>query len=162
MKYDMENNIEIYDKIMEKLFKDVTEFHILGEESIIKKFYLCIRDGVKAAVISEMLGERTHQYTGLFETGHYDRSRLNLCYYKNNIGDSLYGKIDGSPIPRELILCDDCTAEVFRQVGNVNNGFTFFLSVLESDKEWKSNVRFIVKDMSSFNITDTVEVWMKN
>lgn len=158
MKYDM----EIYDKTMERLFKDETEFHILGEDSIIKKFYLCIRNNEKVATISEMFDERTHQYSGLLDTNHYDKSGLDICYYKNNVGDSLYGKIDGSPIPRELILCDDCTAEVFRQVGNVNNGFTLFLSVLESDKEWKSNVRFIVKDMSSFNITDTVEVWMKN
>jgi hypothetical protein len=163
MKYNMENEVEIYDKIMERLFKDETEFHILGEDSIIKKFYLCIRNNEKVATISEMFGECTHQYSGLLDTNHYDKSRLDICYYKNNVGDSLYGKIgDGLSIPRELILCDDCTAEVFRQVGNVNDRFTLFLSVLESDEEEKSIVRFIVKDVGSFYLTNTVEVWMKS
>lgn len=155
----MENDVEIYDKIMERLFKDETEFHILGEDPIIKKFYLCIKNGEKVAVISESFGDRTHQYSGLFETNHYDKSGLDICYHKNNVGDSLYGKIgDGLSIPRELILCDDCTAEVFRQVGNVNDRFTLFLSVLESDEEEKSNVRFIVKYIGSFYLTNTVEV----
>jgi hypothetical protein len=163
MKYDMENNIEIYDKIMEKLFKDVTEFHILGEDSIIKKFHLCIKNKEKVATISESFDDRTHQYSGLLETSHYDKSGLDMCYHKNKVGDSLYGKIgDRLSIPRELILCDDCTAEVFRQVGNVNDRFTLFLSVLESDEDGKSNVRFIVKYLGSFYLTNTVEVWMKN
>ena len=154
--------MEIYDKVMESLFKDETEFH-LGEDSIIKEFYLCIKNGEKVAVISESFDDRTHQYSGLFETNHYDKSGLDICYYKNNVGDSLYGKIgDGLSIPRELILCDDCTAEVFRQVGNVNDRFTLFLSVLESDKEEKSNVRFIVKYIGSFYLTNTVEVWMRS
>lgn len=159
----MENDVEVYDKVMERLFKDETEFNILGEDSVTNKFHLCIRDGVKAAVISEMFDEREHQYSGLLETNHYDKSGLDICYYKNNVGDSLYGKIgDGLSIPRELILCDDCTAEVFLQVGNVNDRFTLFLSVLESDEEEKSIIRFIVKDVGSFYLTDTVEVWKRS
>ena len=159
----MENHMEIYDKVMERLFKDETEFHILGEDSVIKKFYLCIKDGVKAAAISEMFGECTHNYSGSLDTNHHDKSGLDICHYKNNVGDSLYGKIgDGLSIPRELILCDDCTAEVFLQVGNVNDRFTLFLSVLESDEEEKSIIRFIVKDVGSFYLTDTVEVWKRS
>lgn len=156
----MENDVEIYDKIMERLLKDETEFHILGEDSVIGKIHLCIKNKEKVATIIESFDEgTTHQYTGVLDTNHYDRSELDMCYYKNNVGYSLYGEIgDGLPIPKELVLCDDCTAEVFRQVGNVNDRFALFLSVLESDGEGKSNVRFIVKDMSSFYLTNTVEV----
>ena len=135
----MENHMEIYDKVMDRLFKDETEFNVLGKDSVIRKLHLCIKNKEKVATIIESFDEcTTHQYTGVLDTNHYDRSELDMCYYKNNVGYSLYGKIgDGLPIPKELILCDDCTAEVFRQVGNVNDRFALFLSVLESDEEGK-------------------------
>ena len=158
----MIQDTKIYDKVMDKLLKEETEFNVLGEDSIIRKFHLCIEDGVKAAVISELLGERTHQYSGLFETGHYDSSRLNLCYYKNNVGE-LYGKVGNLPIPKSMaILQDDGTTEVFEQVGHVERYFTLFLGISKSEGEGKLNVRFIVKGIKSFDITNTVEVWMKN
>ena len=158
----MIQDTKIYDKVMDKLFKEETEFNVLGENPIIRKFHLRIRDGVKAAVISELLGGCIHQFSGLFETNHYDSSRLNLCYYKNNVGE-LYGKVGNLPIQKNMaILRDDGTTEFFEQVGHVERDFTLFLGISNSEEDGKLNIRFIVKSIKSFDITNTVEVWMKN
>lgn len=158
----MIQDTKIYDKVMDKLFKEETEFNVLGEDSIIGEIQLLYNRWGKAVVISELLGGCTHQYSALFETDYYDSSRLNINYYKNNVGE-LYGKVGDSPIPKSMeILRDDGTTEVFEQVGHVGSDLILFLRVSNSEEEGKLNVKFIVKGIKSFYITNTVEVWMKN